>query len=305
MYICLASTGVGDVYTSGYSINYNGDRVEKYLDSQFKTSIEAEVNALYYALNDVPDGVRLEIYCKCGYIVETLLKYLDKRRSTNWMQGNNKEYKYADLWRSIDRKLVNSAGFSVEVCDTSDIKKLKNRLKEAVGQKVNTKINKENNSVSDGIQPNDIVIYCDGGCRGNGKSNNNVGGWGSVLSFNGKSKELCGYEKDTTNNIMELKALIESLKAIKNRQYRVMIFTDSTYVCKGVNEWMASWKNKGWKKSGGELLNKELWIELDSLLGTFNRYNINWVKGHASNQGNNRADELANMAMDELERKIR
>jgi ribonuclease HI len=134
-----------------------------------------------------------------------------------------------------------------------------------------------------------VEIYSDGACRGNP----GPGGWGAVLRFNGVEKELYGGEAATTNNKMELTAVIRALEALKEPS-KVRVYTDSTYVQKGISEWIHGWKRNGWKTAAKEpVKNKELWVELDELR---KRHEIewHWVKGHAGHPENERADELAN-----------
>lgn len=145
-----------------------------------------------------------------------------------------------------------------------------------------------------------IIIFCDGGCRGNQKDSN-VGGYGVVLEYKGKTKELYGGERNTTNNRQELTGAIRALQALKTTHIPVKIHCDSAYVINGMSQWVAGWKKKGWRKSDGKPVeNVELWKYLDELAST--QDSIEWVKvkGHSDNEGNNRADQLANKAMDEV-----
>lgn len=133
-----------------------------------------------------------------------------------------------------------------------------------------------------------VIVYTDGSCFGNpGK-----GGWGVVLMYGEKVKELSGRKAETTNNQMELRATIEALKALK-RDCEVEIHTDSTYVKKGITEWIHNWKKNGWKTSAKKpVKNADLWKELDSQIG---KHNIEWkwVRAHVGNKWNERADLLA------------
>ena len=134
-----------------------------------------------------------------------------------------------------------------------------------------------------------VEIYTDGACKGNP----GVGGWGALLRYGEHEKELFGGEAHTTNNRMELLAVIEGLRALKKRS-QVEIYTDSQYVQKGVTEWLASWKARGWKTASKQAVkNDDLWKTLDSLLHTHD-LSWHWVKGHAGHADNERADELAN-----------
>ena len=140
-----------------------------------------------------------------------------------------------------------------------------------------------------------IYIYTDGACRGNP----GPGGWGAVLECGDYKKEICGGAMLTTNNIMELTAVIEALKIIK-KESKMIITTDSKYVKNGITDWINNWKVKGWKTANKKpVKNKELWIQLDDLT---NLHDIKWewVKGHAGHPGNEKADELANKGIDEL-----
>ena len=134
-----------------------------------------------------------------------------------------------------------------------------------------------------------LEIFTDGACSGNP----GAGGWGAVLRYGSVEKELSGGESNTTNNRMELTAVIESLKALK-KSCEIIICTDSKYVMDGVLEWMPNWKKNGWKTSNKKspVKNLDLWLELDALLG---KYSVKWtwVKGHNGHPENERADELA------------
>ena len=134
-----------------------------------------------------------------------------------------------------------------------------------------------------------IEIFTDGACSGNP----GAGGWGVILRYGETEKELSGGEAHTTNNRMELTAVIEALKALK-RECEITLYTDSRYVMDGVNEWMPNWKKNGWKTTNKKsaVKNLELWQELDSLLP---RHKIKWVwvKGHNGHPANERVDKLA------------
>ena len=137
-----------------------------------------------------------------------------------------------------------------------------------------------------------VQIFTDGACKGNP----GPGGWGAILRFKDNEKEINGYESLTTNNIMELMAVIESLKAI-SKPFEIEITTDSKYVKNGITSWIHNWKKNGWKTAAKKpVKNKELWIELDYLI---QKHNISWkwVKGHSGHVENERADELANEAI--------
>lgn len=142
---------------------------------------------------------------------------------------------------------------------------------------------------------NKVVIHTDGGCRGNP----GPGGWGAILSYGEAIKELKGHAKLTTNNQMELMAAIKALESLK-RGCTVDLYTDSVYVRDGITKWIKGWRAKGWKTASRKpVKNKELWQELD-ILNQAHEVSWHWVKGHAGDPGNERADELANQAMDEL-----
>lgn len=133
-----------------------------------------------------------------------------------------------------------------------------------------------------------VTIYTDGACSGNP----GVGGWGAILTCGKASKEISSGEKNTTNNRMELKAVIEALKSLK-RKCKINIYTDSMYVKNGITDWINNWRQNGWKNSKKQAIsNQELWQELDSLT---KKHTINWfwVKGHNNNELNERADKLA------------
>ena len=138
-------------------------------------------------------------------------------------------------------------------------------------------------------------IYTDGACSGNP----GPGGWGSVLLYNGHRRELSGGERQTTNNRMELQAVISAIEALK-RPCRVTIHTDSVYVMKGMTEWLAQWKRRNWRTEGKQAVkNVELWQRLDQVLAS-HEVKWRWVKGHSGTPGNEEADALANRGIDEL-----
>jgi ribonuclease HI len=134
-----------------------------------------------------------------------------------------------------------------------------------------------------------VEIYTDGACKGNPGR----GGWGALLRFDGKERELFGGEAETTNNRMELLAVIEALAALK-RSCRVRVHTDSRYVQQGITAWIGNWKRRGWRTADGKpVKNVDLWRRLDDLAAGHEVQWI-WVKGHAGHDGNERADALAN-----------
>jgi len=140
-----------------------------------------------------------------------------------------------------------------------------------------------------------VQIYTDGACRGNP----GVGGWGASLSYNGTHKEIYGGEQETTNNRMELTAVIEALKALKEPS-DLTINSDSKYVLSGINEWMPNWKKRNWKTASRKpVKNVDLWQQLDAQIQP-HKIKWVWVKGHSGNPGNDRADELANKGIDSL-----
>jgi ribonuclease HI len=148
--------------------------------------------------------------------------------------------------------------------------------------------------------PDSFVVYCDGACRANGQGAGGSGGWGALIERPDGTivAELHGGERPTTNNRMELMSAIEALKALPTGSV-VVVWTDSQYVQKGMSEWIAGWKRRGWKKSdGGPVLNAGLWRELDTLASA-RRVTWKWIRGHAGHRGNERADALANLGVDE------
>ena len=134
-----------------------------------------------------------------------------------------------------------------------------------------------------------VNIYTDGACKGNP----GAGGWSAILEYEGREKELCGGEKSTTNNRMELTAAIEGLKALK-KPCKVILYSDSQYLVNAINKgWLESWKQKGWRKADkSQVLNDDLWKTLDELLST-HEVEFIWVRGHDGHAYNERCDELA------------
>ena len=140
-----------------------------------------------------------------------------------------------------------------------------------------------------------VTIYTDGACKGNP----GLGGWGAVLRSGETEKYLKGGEKNTTNNRMEMTAVIEALKALKTNCL-VELFTDSQYVNRGVNEWLQNWKKSGWKTaSKAPVKNVDLWQQLDELIN-LHEIHWHWVKGHSGDPGNDLADELANLGAQDV-----
>lgn len=141
-----------------------------------------------------------------------------------------------------------------------------------------------------------VEIHTDGACRGNP----GPGGWGALLVYGGRRKELCGGEAETTNNRMELMAAIQALEALRE-PCTVILHTDSTYVRNGITQWMANWRRRGWKTADGKAVkNRELWQRLDEAA---KRHDIDWrwVRGHSGDAGNERADALANRGLEEAQ----
>ena len=136
-----------------------------------------------------------------------------------------------------------------------------------------------------------IKVYTDGACKGNPGD----GGWGALIINGSENKELYGGDKNTTNNRMELMAVIMAIESIDMIQ-EVTIFTDSTYVQKGISEWIINWKRNGWKSSNKQpVKNQDLWVRLDSL--NSEQITWQWVKGHSGHIENDRADYLANLGV--------
>ncbi|HEX8986754.1 MAG TPA: ribonuclease HI [Rhodocyclaceae bacterium] len=150
------------------------------------------------------------------------------------------------------------------------------------------------------IQQNEQIvdIYTDGACSGNP----GPGGWGAILRTEGKEKEIFGGEPETTNNRMEMTAVIEALGALK-RPVKARVHTDSQYVMKGITEWIQGWKRRGWKTAGKEpVKNEDLWRALDALAS---QHSLEWfwVRGHNGHPENERADELARRGVEQARRR--
>ena len=145
-----------------------------------------------------------------------------------------------------------------------------------------------------------IKIYTDGACKGNP----GIGGWGALLVHNEQSIEMFDGELETTNNRMELKAVIEALNHATSMNDDVQIYTDSSYVQKGIQEWILNWKKNGWRSSNKKpVKNQDLWQKLDTLNSSL-KVEWFWVKGHAGHPGNERADFLANEGVKKIQQGI-
>jgi ribonuclease HI len=142
------------------------------------------------------------------------------------------------------------------------------------------------------VNADTIYIYSDGACKGNP----GPGGWGALLVYAGHRKEISGGEANTTNNRMEMTAVIRALESLK-RPSTVEVHTDSQYVQKGISEWMSGWKRRNWHTADGKpVKNQDLWLQLDAL-SQLHRIEWKWVRGHAGHPENERADALANQGV--------
>ena len=139
-----------------------------------------------------------------------------------------------------------------------------------------------------------VEIHTDGACRGNP----GPGGWGVLMRYGDKVRELYGGELETTNNRMELMAAIRALEAL-NRRCQIVLYTDSEYLKRGITEWLPNWKSRGWRTAGRKpVKNADLWKRLDEL-SSKHQIQWRWVRGHAGDPGNERADQLANQGLDQ------
>lgn len=142
----------------------------------------------------------------------------------------------------------------------------------------------------------EVSIWTDGACKGNP----GLGGWGAMLIYGEHTKEIYGGEPNTTNNRMEIMAVIQALTLLKERCL-VHLYTDSQYVQKGMTEWVSGWKQRGWRTAAKKpVKNADLWQQLDELCQQ-HQLQWHWVKGHAGDAGNERADELANLGVEQLQ----
>lgn len=146
-----------------------------------------------------------------------------------------------------------------------------------------------------GVNQEIVYVFTDGACRGNP----GPGGWGAILRYQGRERELYGAEADTTNNRMEMMAAIQALETL-TRPCRVELLTDSQYVKQGITTWLAGWKRRNWRTANGQpVKNQDLWERLDALV---RKHEVEWfwVRGHTGHAENERADGLANRGIDEM-----
>lgn len=146
-----------------------------------------------------------------------------------------------------------------------------------------------------------VEIYTDGGCRDNQNKDKSkvIGAWAYILSCNGKTKELYGAQRNTTNNEMELTAILMALQAMKRKDVPIKIHPDSQYAINCLTTWLPNWKRNGWRSSKGKTIaNKKLIQSISNLMDTFASIKFEWVKGHDADVMNNRVDALVNKAMD-------
>ena len=141
-----------------------------------------------------------------------------------------------------------------------------------------------------------IKVYTDGACKGNP----GPGGWGVYIKFNNEEKDLYGGNPETTNNQMEMQAALEALKYLKDEDEAIKLYTDSNYLRQGITDWIHKWKLNNWRTASKKpVANRDLWIEISDLNEKMN-VEWNWVKGHAGDPGNERADQLANMGAEDV-----
>ena len=141
-----------------------------------------------------------------------------------------------------------------------------------------------------------IKVYTDGACKGNP----GPGGWGVYIKFNNEEKDLYGGNPETTNNQMEMQAALEALKYLKDKDEAIKLYTDSNYLRQGITDWIHKWKLNNWRTASKKpVANRDLWIEISDLNEKMN-VEWNWVKGHAGDPGNERADQLANMGAENV-----
>ena len=141
-----------------------------------------------------------------------------------------------------------------------------------------------------------IKVYTDGACRGNP----GPGGWGVYIQLNDEVKDLYGGNPETTNNQMEMQAALEALKYLEDKNEVIELYTDSNYLRQGITEWIHKWKLNNWRTAAKKpVANRDLWIEISDLNEKMN-VQWNWVKGHAGDPGNERADQLANLGVDNV-----
>tara|TARA_B100000941_G_scaffold288857_1_gene266629 strand:+ start:782 stop:1213 length:432 start_codon:yes stop_codon:yes gene_type:complete len=141
-----------------------------------------------------------------------------------------------------------------------------------------------------------IKVYTDGACKGNP----GPGGWGVYIMFKNEEKDLYGGNPETTNNQMEMQAALEALKYLKDEDEAIKLYTDSNYLRQGITDWIHKWKLNNWRTASKKpVANRDLWIEISDLNEKMN-VEWNWVKGHAGDPGNERADQLANMGAENV-----
>nr|WP_233355263.1 ribonuclease HI [Hirschia maritima] len=286
----------------GALIINNGQETELYGSAPSTTNNRMELKAAIEALNSLEASSKIELNTDSTYVKDGLTKWIHGWKRNGWKTAAKKPVKNKDLWQALDEacsrhqiewKWVKGHAGD-EGNERADALAVKGS-REAAGQ---APVSPEEDGVSQAdhtpphkarIAPSDSVhIWTDGACSGNP----GPGGWGALVVADGQETELFGSEKDTTNNRMELAGAIEALNSLTNPS-NVILNTDSTYVKDGLTKWIHGWKKNGWKTAAKKpVKNKDLWQALDEACSR-HKIEWKWVKGHAGDEGNERADALA------------
>lgn len=287
----------------GALIVNDGQETELYGGEANTTNNRMELMGAIEALNSLESASKVILNTDSTYVKNGLTKWIHGWKRNGWKTASKQPVKNKDLWQALDEacnrhqiewKWVKGHSGNAGN-ERADRLAVKGSREIATGKKTATEASKDNLSAAPQSKPStnaapsdQIQIWTDGACSGNP----GPGGWGVLIIADGKETELYGGENETTNNRMELMAALEAINSL-TPPANIVINTDSTYVKDGLTKWIQGWKKNGWKTASKKpVKNKDLWQILDNACAP-HQIEWKWVKGHAGDEGNERADSLA------------